>query len=70
MKITALKTVYWNDGSRIRTGKVKQIMRDHAIVDSSGTTYIVAIAVLSLKPVTKVASGDDSIIIRSAKLGD
>jgi hypothetical protein len=69
MKITVFKTVYWNEGSSVKTGKVKQILRDHAVVDVNGTTHIVSTAILSLKPI-KVASGEaEKKIIKSAKLG-
>lgn len=70
MKITVLKTVYWSEGAAVKTGKVKQILRDHAVVEANGLTYIVKTAILSLKPI-KIASGNkpETKIIKSAQLG-
>lgn len=55
-KITIHKTVFWNAGGRVMTGKVKQIMSDHAVIASEGTDYIVQKASLSTKPFGKIAS--------------
>ena len=56
MRITANKTVYWSDGFKEMSGKVKQIFQDHALVQASSSNYIVAIKSLSLKPTCKLAS--------------
>jgi len=55
-KITIHNTVYWSTGDRVMSGKVKQVMADHAIVSAEGTDYIVRKASLSKKPVGRIAS--------------
>ncbi len=55
MKIFVNKAVQWNDGSRERTGKVKQILGDHVVIKAStGEEYIVNKT--RVEAVTKVAS--------------
>lgn len=42
MRLFVNRAVRWNDGSRERTGKVKQILGDHVVIKSdSGEEYIV-----------------------------
>lgn len=61
-KITVSKTVYWNDAGREATGKVKQILQDHAVVESPTGRYIIQISKLSLKSMNRHASGQTRII--------
>jgi len=57
MKITALKTVYWDDGFGCKKGKVKRIHHDHAeVLTENGLQYMIAIAKLSTVPLQKTAS--------------
>jgi len=43
MRLFVNRPVRWNDGSRDRTGKVKQILGDHVVIKAdSGEEYIVA----------------------------
>lgn len=49
-KITIFKTVYWVAAGKQMSGKVKQIMSDHALVRAQDGDYIVRKALLSLKP--------------------
>ena len=64
MRITALKTVYWDDGFEVKTGKVKTVSEHHAEVQATnGLTYLVAINKLSTSPLERKASGNKKIII-------
>jgi hypothetical protein len=57
MKITALKTVYWDDGFGCKKGKVKKIYLDHAeVLAENGLQYMIAISKLSTAPLQKTAS--------------
>lgn len=61
MKIFVNKAVQWNDGSRSRTGKVKQILGDHVIIKAdTGEEYIVNKTAVGV--VTKVASSGTTIV--------
>lgn len=55
-KITINKQVYWDAGGKKMSGKVKQIMADHALVAADGSNYLVRKAVLSVRPLNKTAS--------------
>ena len=57
MKIFVNKAVRWNDGSRDRTGKVKQILGDHVVIKAeTGEEFIVTKAAIEA-PIRKSASG-------------
>lgn len=55
-KITVNKNVFWDAGGKKMSGKVKQILSDHAIVKAEGCEYVVRKASLSTIPLTHVAS--------------
>lgn len=53
-KLTVFKKVYWKSAGKEISGKVKQIMSDHAVVKAEdGSEYIVRSAVLNTKRPTK-----------------
>jgi hypothetical protein len=64
MKITALRTVYWDDGFGVKKGKVKKIYASHAEVSGeNGLIYMIEVAKLSTAPIQKIAmSGKRTII--------
>jgi len=64
VKITALKTVYWDDGFDIKKGKVKTVSEHHAEVQAeNGLTYMIALSKLSTSPIQKIAENNKRIII-------
>lgn len=65
-KITVSKTVYWNDGWKEASGKVKQILQDHALVETPRGQYLVAMSQLSLKPKEKTASAAKMVIVAAS----
>jgi hypothetical protein len=58
MRITVKKTVSWDDRGRKLTGKVAQILGDHVVVMVGPDKYIVNKSVLSVIPMTRVASAN------------
>ena len=66
MKLFVNKAVQWNDGSRDRTGKVKQILGDHVVIKAAtGEEYIVARSAVE-SPNKKIASAT-TIVVTSSK---
>lgn len=66
MKIFVNKSVRWNDGSRERTGKVKQILGDHVVIKAeTGEEYIVAKS--SVDSANKKVASSMTIVVTSAK---
>lgn len=64
MKITALKTVYWDDGFGIKKGKVKRVFDDHAeVCAENGMNYMVLTSKLSIAPIKKLSSSNTRTII-------
>ena len=55
-KITIHKSVFWNTGNGLLSGKVKQIMSDHVLVETASGNHLVRKSVLSGKPIGKIAS--------------
>ena len=66
MKLFVNRAVQWNDGSRDRTGKIKQILGDHVVIKSeTGEEYIVSRAAVE-SPNKKTASAT-TIVVTSSK---
>ena len=64
MKIFVNRAVQWNDGSRDRTGKVKQILGDHVVIKAeTGEEYIVSRSAVE-SPIKK-ASSSTTIVVAS-----
>lgn len=53
MRITARSIVYWSDGGREISGRVKQLFSDVALISSNGTDYLVRKTALSTRPSRK-----------------
>mgnify|MGYP000291889173 CR=1 FL=1 len=51
MKIMVRSMVQWNDGERVLSGKVKQVMLDHVLVETTKGDFIVRKAII--QPVEK-----------------
>lgn len=56
MQLTVNKTVFWDTGSGIKTGKIKRIMGTHAVVKTSDSEYLVQKSCLTTKPISRLAS--------------
>ena len=55
-RITVHKKVFWSAGDRMLSGKVKQIMSDHVLVETASGNHLVRKSALSTGPVGKIAS--------------
>lgn len=55
-RITVHKKVFWSANDRMLSGKVKQVMSDHVLVETASGNHLVRKAALSCKPIGKIAS--------------